>query len=1350
MTNMKTQPITRLPWTKVLLSTLVAGSIAILPVSLRATLPITTTASNNVSVVYATNGTGSVTVPAQSGAAGTLSITSTSATSVLSWLNFWDSTTTTVGNPGYTAGGLSTPADTISFTLPGSTSAILNMITGTASVGGALNPTLINGNISSNGKVFFINPNGVTIGATGVINVAGFYASTAQENAGYFENNGTTQVFSSANPNTPVNGVVLVTNGATITSTGDVRLAGNTVTVQGGTITGNLYLNAQPGAQPGGVAPLVDIANTAAVTVTGSLTATAAGEIRVTDGFNTTVSSGNVSITTASGGNIDQNGNPGVFTANTVGSTQVLSTGGTAAANGLVNLNVGGADLVNAQVTAKGATIIDPTANTLGLGTSAIGASGLSLTSTGGSIGNVAGGTTTIATGGSAALTANTANANITFAGSGVISFGTVNSTGYGGTVTLSSTGNVSLTSAVRDTNVKITSGGILATGGNTVDAAVGGAGSVTLTSTGNMTIGAAIGGNAAPATLTINSGGLLTDTAGITATTASLTGTGNTALAAISATTLNITTPATLTQTGVFAATGTTTLNAGTATGLSQANNLPTLVILGGAGGVTITDSAPAAVTLANGTNAAGNVSLTAGAGNSINLGAAATDTLNFGGTLTLATSGAAGAIATNANNLSITGAVSLTTTAGGTIALGTAAGVTGGTSSYGALSASTGGGNLTVFESSASNLATVNTGAGALSVTSGASILTSNTVTVGGATTLTAPGTIAFGTSAKPAFATGAIQVNNASGVTVYNSLSTTLNANANAIPTAVVNSTVAANTITIGSVGAAGFGTVGFSLPASATGAVSISSPSSLTLANIAVPATANSSVTVNNNGAAANNVTLGAGIVDLAINPAVFSITSGGLGTIADTANSPVVIYGAVAFNGKNVLVNNNTANSLGGLTFTATGNIAYQESGTVNLSGGVNMTGSSGSASFTALGGSVLENGGVLNIPTTVAGLSFSASSGLVTLGSANTIGSVASPVPISISALGNSTALSTEIVNGASILLGNTTVTNGTFTASTIGVVGGTITQATGTSILVYGNPSLQTQAGAVTLTNAGNNFGTITVSSVNGGAGANVAIRESGTSNYAGILTGTGNLSITSDTANVSEASGNPTVTVGGTTTLSAAKGAVTFTSTNNTFGGTSNPITLTALGNSSITDKAGSTLIGDGSNLAGNLTVTNSAAVGTIKDAGTASGINVGGTADFVLTGAGAGYVYLTDANDTFGALQLNTTGTGTSTILVNGNTVLGAGSIVGGPLIVTAYGTITNSASGGSIFQSTLTLNALTGITLVHPLLVDGVLTVNSIGVENLGGLSLFSDLNNQTVVFNAAGTYTKPAP
>src|SRR5208283_1362229 len=104
------------------------------------------------------------------------------------------------------------------------------------------------------------------------------------------------------------------------------------------------------------------------------------------------------------------------------------------------------------------------------------------------------------------------------------------------------------------------------------------------------------------------------------------------------------------------------------------------------------------------------------------------------------------------------------------------------------------------------------------------------------------------------------------------------------------------------------------------------------------------------------------------------------------------------------------------------------------------------------------------------------------------------------------------------------------------------------------------------------------------------------------------------------------------------GTTTLSAAKGAVTLNSANNTFGN-GNAVTVTALSNSSITDKAVITLVGDGSAVTGNLTVTNSAANGIIKDAGTAYGITVGGTADFILNGAGIGYVQLTDANDTFG---------------------------------------------------------------------------------------------------------------
>lgn len=57
------------------------------------------------------------------------------------------------------------------FLQPGSDAAVLNRVTGG-------DPSSIYGTLQANGRVFLINPNGVLVGASGVINTNGFVAST--------------------------------------------------------------------------------------------------------------------------------------------------------------------------------------------------------------------------------------------------------------------------------------------------------------------------------------------------------------------------------------------------------------------------------------------------------------------------------------------------------------------------------------------------------------------------------------------------------------------------------------------------------------------------------------------------------------------------------------------------------------------------------------------------------------------------------------------------------------------------------------------------------------------------------------------------------------------------------------------------------------------------------------------------------------------------------------------------------------------------------------------------------------------------------------------------------------------
>ncbi len=61
--------------------------------------------------------------------------------------------------------------EAVRFFQPGSSSVVLNRVIG-------IDPSMLNGLLSANGKVFLINPNGITVGPTGVINVGSFMATT--------------------------------------------------------------------------------------------------------------------------------------------------------------------------------------------------------------------------------------------------------------------------------------------------------------------------------------------------------------------------------------------------------------------------------------------------------------------------------------------------------------------------------------------------------------------------------------------------------------------------------------------------------------------------------------------------------------------------------------------------------------------------------------------------------------------------------------------------------------------------------------------------------------------------------------------------------------------------------------------------------------------------------------------------------------------------------------------------------------------------------------------------------------------------------------------------------------------
>src|SRR5499426_506770 len=63
--------------------------------------------------------------------------------------------------------------ETTTFVQPNSSSVALNRVTG------GLGPSEIYGTLTANGRIFLINPDGVLVGPSGVINTAGFLATTS-------------------------------------------------------------------------------------------------------------------------------------------------------------------------------------------------------------------------------------------------------------------------------------------------------------------------------------------------------------------------------------------------------------------------------------------------------------------------------------------------------------------------------------------------------------------------------------------------------------------------------------------------------------------------------------------------------------------------------------------------------------------------------------------------------------------------------------------------------------------------------------------------------------------------------------------------------------------------------------------------------------------------------------------------------------------------------------------------------------------------------------------------------------------------------------------------------------------
>ncbi|WP_077023803.1 filamentous hemagglutinin N-terminal domain-containing protein [Fuerstiella marisgermanici] len=172
--------------------------------------------------------------------------------------------------------------NTANFNLPDSSSAILNRVT-TPDM-----PSVINGALNSNGNVMLVNPSGIMVGASGLVNTNAFTASTfdiandkfmaggaltfSGDSAAGLVNNGTI--------NTGTGGAHLIAND--ISNNGSITSSGGNITLSGG---GEVTLNngvtyVQPTLETlsSGISPTAGlIQNTGTIRATGA--ATSGGEV---------------------------------------------------------------------------------------------------------------------------------------------------------------------------------------------------------------------------------------------------------------------------------------------------------------------------------------------------------------------------------------------------------------------------------------------------------------------------------------------------------------------------------------------------------------------------------------------------------------------------------------------------------------------------------------------------------------------------------------------------------------------------------------------------------------------------------------------------------------------------------------------------------------------------------------------------------------------------------------------------------------------------------------------------------------------------------------------------------------
>lgn len=1253
---MKNKSTASLSLRKVLLSTLVAAPMVTLPAPLWAVLPDTTSAN-----VSSSAGAATVFTPAGT----TLSI-STPDRSILTW-----------GAYGVAAG------DTHIFTLPASTASVLNRVTGGAA-------TAIDGNLTSNGRVFILNPDGITVGAGAVINTAGLGLSGVDEANFNFANSGNLSYFGTAD----ANGDVSVASGAVITvgSTGNVTLAGDQIAFAGNINAGVLDVNAK--ATAGAGVTIGGAANTrvggaldSAANRYGTLNVTTGGSnVDASSGGGVVIVGGTLKIVT-NGGNVTQTG-----TGISVGDTNAAGTlnintavGNAASGTGSVVLSGinGNGKALNVTLKTGATTLVDDSDDNIQLNASSVNGN-LNVTSNAGSI--LSGGDVTMVGAGRViALSAPTAGKSITFKGPGDLSFApiTSNNANNDTTVSLTSTTGALATAGITARNIVLTANGNItqtgvlnSTRNTTIDSTTG---SATLTLAGNSLANLILRNS--PSGISIVEG----DATGLVLANNTLT-TGAVEIETVGGGV-------------VFGAAAGDTIRFGSTLGIETAGGSITdvsdnifvsgaLTLTAGAGDVLLDGGTTNTNRLTNLKSQFGQINVVSGA----NASFFEQSTLNLG----------AIAITGNLQAYSLSSIVN-----SGRLQIG-------GTTLIGAGTAAAPGSISLDFDGAADNTFT-----GAISLMDDLNIFgLGGGASIGnylaGNVSIVAGSNINFGIAENAFF----------QGITGAVSLKTTgvqaLTAGALRTTGAV---TLASET---GNITATNAGNRFSNLTVTSGGSVLVSSGSST---EVRVNATLSSATPGQT--ASFTSTAAGLSIGNFTSNYTGLTTfaTTGGTRAITD-AVAGINIFGDVSFSATGAITINDSGHSFGGVTVATTAN---NSSATIVEGGGLRLMDVAihGNGSFTATSnsGSILQTAASTGITVAGSGLStFSALNGSVTLndGAENSIARVAG------------TAGGDFIVdnNVSNVALGNLTAT-GKLTVTTDG---DDITQVAGTSLNVFDTVTLTSAgAGVINLSNSGNRLGAVIAQT---GTGA-ISLREDTTLNLKSVVT-EGVFNATSDNgsiidtvdatvaSNFIDRAGAGTI---GVATFSAPNGSITLDLAGNDFG----TIGFTAGGNVSVIDQTGDLLLA-ASTVGGTFDVTNTG--GNIGQTGT---LLISGNTSFTAT---AGGLTLNNASNRFGALRFVVGG---NSIISEETTMnLRSGSVAsGGSVTLNTGGDFVTSGPGGSSFTQSLTI-AAQGTIIPGPgsLLVVGTLTVFSPSTKDLSGLSLSGNLAGNQPVNLGDGAYTGP--